>query len=553
MLQVGEDPKKAMFVLSWGPSCKIFAEVGKSATITESACAKWLGEVIMRPIVERLRATPVEPEVVSSTAAFANSLYVAAKREFDDIEQLSTTLKVLCAVAILLEEAQRHDMPGAMPKIAPSGLRSSIGVLEGVRTARTPLANALNFGELAKHMFKVVSQALVERSCDEAATARIQRLQADVDATAEAAEDEDFDKIKWWLTDLHASWKGWTPSTIEGNSGVVKNIFTKILTLFKQWQESAFEDIGSPDFAEVVSAALALLVNGDIAETAANESMSGTGDEAGDAIQSVVQQIPDLFNPALKAMKDLGETLQVAIKVEADFVEVLAKAGMVASEPVFVASPLATSLAQLAHALGVMLQGAACLRGTPKDYKELLAEWVTDYGDNDDTEGALCISAESPYLGKLAQATKAACVVEDLASGGEIQSFMVGVSEGFARIVQEVGASQLSAQLRAQSSRLIGAAWSAVHSGSRLGLIALCEPAVIRKVMGAITESGHTPDVMQLLLITPAAVSTISALGHDLLEVGMPPDDVRFDHQGPIDIAKKLLSLLGDEEVPHAA
>lgn len=32
----------------------------------------------------------------------------------------------------------------------------------------------------------------------------------------------------------------------------------------------------------------------------------------------------------------------------------------------------------------------------------------------------------------------------------------------------------------------------------------------------------------------------------------MPPDYTRFDHQGPVDIAKKWLSLLGDVEALSA-
>lgn len=103
----------------------------------------------------------------------------------------------------------------------------------------------------------------------------------------------------------------------------------------------------------------------------------------------------------------------------------------------------------------------------------------------------------------------------------------------------------LHTELQSCAQSLIGAAWKAVHSGSKLQHIMLNEPTLVKKF------ALKDPNALRLLFTDGEAVKVIDTFGHDLFAAssGSPPPDVKWEHTGPIGVAKKLLLLAGESEV----
>lgn len=401
--------------MSFRRMCQVFSEVGVLPTLTELSCAKWIANLIYRPLQDKMRSTTVDETSISQALRMATDLREAAQETFGGIELFSELLKVLEATEVLLQAASHKDGP---PKHSPSHLRQCQDLLVGEAAKRTPWANALNYGSLAIRMFEAANDVLTMSSADEVGIMRVQKLEACFEEAAKTADDEDF-KIRSWLIDLDACWASWTASATEKCATGVENIFACCRGLFDAWRLSSYEDIGAKDFEDAVNEALQTMTAPPTGKDAGNT------ETADDPFEELASRVPDIFNPSLASLKRLSETFRVAQRVEQRFGEILDKHGLPTRTALLTPLPQDEAEAMVVHAVGVSLGGAPCLRRPDSGYEELLAEWMTKCNDDHETDGVLQmgeVELDGAYLERLARATKAGKVLNDICDEATLAS-----------------------------------------------------------------------------------------------------------------------------------
>lgn len=141
----------------------IFVEVGVSANDTEAQLAKWLQDLVGRPLVDILRSEKAVAEVAPKAVAMIKEMVGAMTDLFNDEPQMTDLMVILRSAYILFQFAAG---PGAAV-YAPSTLRDSISVVKQRPYQNGPLHLAFKHGHLSSEVIMMASEYIVGNAKDE--------------------------------------------------------------------------------------------------------------------------------------------------------------------------------------------------------------------------------------------------------------------------------------------------------------------------------------------------------------------------------------------------